>query len=251
MMDTNKTTNWDHVKTNPVIVVISFCAVTAAAVAGIYEKLVIPNHLKIQEIKIAEITRELEQSPGNKKVIAERDRVIEERDQHIAALKRDNEALVQRVLTLSKDNVFSENDAYPRGFRQIRLGDALTKVETIYAGKGKNYADRSFYAVDPEDFFFELVYFYYGQSKPQRITDIIFRLRSDSMANPTRDLKSFTLDTLFKSTEAQGLLKAQLTERFGLGKPTKNGTVWKVKGVEVEVKEDGFEHGWFTIKRSP
>lgn len=125
---TDKTNVWPSIKDHPLIIVLGFCAATAAATATVYEKFVIPYQTKILEVQVADLTRQLASMPNTEKAIAERDASIVKLREEIVALK-------QRSIELTKENVFSADDPYPKAFRSVRIGDLFSKLEDNYPGK--------------------------------------------------------------------------------------------------------------------
>ncbi len=122
---TDDANHWPRLRENPIIIVLGFCAATAGATATLYEKVIIPYNVKVLETQVSELTQQLGSMPAS---LAEKDSVI-------ATLRNENAALKLRALELSKDNVFSLDDPYPKTFRQVRIGDPFSKLEEVYPGK--------------------------------------------------------------------------------------------------------------------
>ena len=232
-MTTNQN-HWPSLKDNPIIIVVGFCTATAAGTATLYEKIIIPYQLKVQEVQIADLTRQLASMPNTEKGLGERDATI-------AKLRQENAALKQRALELSKDNVFSPDDPYPKAFRRVRIGDLFSKLDEIYPGQvKKDDPDYTFASVKVDDFFFSQVTFYYDEGvKPRRVTAILFHLNQDPSINPLSgpiDIKQLVTG---RSPVLSGALKAQIIERYGPGKTAKRETIWNIRGLKLTLKDGG------------
>lgn len=234
---TDKTNAWPSIKDHPLIIVLGFCAATAAATATVYEKIVMPYQVKVLENQVSDLNRQLTSIPNTEKTIAERDADIAKLRTEIATLK-------QRLLELTKENVFSDDDPYPKAFRRIRVGDLFSKLEETYPGQvTKSDPENTYASINPDDFFFSSITYYYDEtSKPLRVSQILFHLKKDIPSGElykTSDLKSIN-KILNESAQAYvGALKTQLTERYGQGKAGKRETTWRVKGLLLTLKENG------------
>lgn len=233
----DKANLWSALKEHPIVIVLGFCAATAGAMAAIYEKVVIPYQVKVLEVQVADLKQQLALLPVTEKTVAEKEAAI-------AKLREEVVALRQRTVELSKENVFSTDDPYPKAFRRVRLGDLFSKVEQTYPGQvTKDDPDDTYASIKVEDFFFRIVTFYYDETvKPHRVTLILFHVKEDV---PLKDLlKARGAASLNQSLEENvranvGTLKAQLTERYGAGAVGKRETVWKVKGLIITLQDKG------------
>ncbi len=236
----DKTNAWLSLKDHPIFIVLGFCAATAAATAAVYVKLVIPYQVKVLEVQVADFTRQLASMPNTEKMVAEKDASIAKLREEIASLK-------QRSLELTKENIFSADDVYPKAFRRVRIGDLFSKLEENYPGMVSKADPDDTYAtyatLKIDDFFFSSVtYFYDDMSKPHRVTQILFHLNSGiSPQELSKAPNPATINQLLDegSRGYAGALKTQLTERYGLGKAGKRETTWKVKGLLVTLKDKG------------
>lgn len=234
---TDKTNIWSNIKDHPLIIVLGFCAATAATTATVYEKFVIPYHTKILEVQVADLTRQLASMPNTEKDVAEKDANIAKLREEIAALK-------QRSIELTKENVFSADDPYPKAFRSVRIGDLFSKLEDHYPGKvSKNEPDDRYASIEADDFFFRTVTYYYDEmSKPHRVTQILFHLKSDIQPQELSKVSNFASIRQKLADGSRGYvgaLKTQLTERYGEGKAGKREITWKVKGVLITLEDKG------------
>jgi hypothetical protein len=98
--------NW---KDHPVIA----AAVIFGAAVAFFWNFILPRYVKDRELQIAEINKRIE--PLEKSV--------REQSSELNRLK-------QRNLELSKENIFSTEDVYPKGFRQVRIGDSRRRFGT-------------------------------------------------------------------------------------------------------------------------
>lgn len=229
---------WPSIKDHPLIIVLGFCATTAAATATVYERFVIPYHTKILEVQVADLTRQLELMPNTEKAISER-------DASIAMLREEIFELKKRSIELTKENVFSADDPYPKAFRSVRIGDLFSKLEDNYPGKiSKDDPDDEYASIAVDDFFFSGVTYYYdGLSEPHRVTQILFHLKWDielqglSKAPSDASIRHPIEDRTQAYVRA---LRTQLTERYGQGKVGKRETTWKVKDLLITLENKGF-----------
>jgi hypothetical protein len=235
---------WSTIKDHPVFIVIGFCAATAGCVAALYEKVIIPYQLKVQEVKIADLNRQFSLLPDKDKVIAQHEKVIADRDAEILSLRKNLADSRQREIELSKENVFSPDDPYPKAFRRIRIGDSFSKLESVYPGRVKKEdEDSNLASVSVEDYFFSSITFFSVDGvKPYRVSLLIFHLNQDQDYKLTLS-NSQPLD-IAKEAERRSVgmanaLKTQLVERYGPGKSVKRSTVWNVRGVVIELKDGG------------
>lgn len=233
----DKTNAWPSLKDHPIIIVLGFCAATAAATATIYEKLITPYYVKVLEVQVADLTRQLASMPNTEKAAAEKDASITRLREEIATLK-------QRSLELTKENVFSSDDPYPKAFRRVRIGDLFSKLEETYTGAvTKDYPDDTYASIKVDDFFFSTITYYYDEtSKPHRVTLILFHVNKDTSVNElSKALNPASIKQLLDEgyREHVGALKTQLTERYGLGKAGKRETTWKVKGLLITLEDKG------------
>lgn len=236
----HKGSSWADVKDHPILVVLSFCAAAIAATTALYETIVIPNRVKVLEAEVYDLNRQLAGMPNTEKTVIEKIEEITKLNAKVTTLK-------QRVVVLSKDNVFSADDPYPKAFRLIRLGDPFSKVEQVYPGQVKKTdPDNTYASVKVDDHFFSDVAFYYNaDSNPHRVSHILFHIKKDVSVEELVKGASLLLykgNLLEKSLETvvnTGALKAQLTERYGSGVPGKRETVWKINGVIVTLKDEG------------
>jgi hypothetical protein len=233
---------WLRIKDHPVVIVIGFCAATAAATATIYEKIVLPYHVKVQEVEITELKRQLASEPEKVDLLKRKDSQLAEKDSELSSLRAEMLQLRQRVVLLASENMFSKEDPYPKAFRLVRIGDLFSKLEDVYPGKViKRDPDDTYASVKVDDKIFgEVTYYYEEQSKPQRVTSILFHLKYDSRGTGVKDTSGNEVVAVGPEQKvSMGALNAQLTERYGEGKRTKRETYWKINNVKLTLKDDG------------
>jgi hypothetical protein len=230
------TTNpWPRVKDHPIVVVTAACAATLSATILIYQNMIIPNDVKVLENRIADLMKDVGTMPKS----------LTEKDGTISALQKENSTLKQRVFELSKENVFSATDPYPKTFRAVRIGDPIAKLDEAYPGRVKREEDYPWVGVkgDNDFFFSEVTYYFDANAAPPRVTHILFQvqLNTDALVNVAKHEK--VEDALMSMrTERAALtraLKTQLVERYGPGRSVKKGTEWTVKSARLTLQDEG------------
>lgn len=232
------TSPWHTLKEHPIIIVFGFCAATVAATATVYEKLVVPYQLKVLEVQVSDLNRQLASIPITEKTIADRDKTIAKLQEQIVGLR-------QRAIELTRDNVFSPEDPYPKAFREVRIGDPFSKLEKVFPGRiKKDDPDNSYASAAVEDdFFFRTVTYYYdAQAKPPRVTMSLFQIKQDVPLHELVQASGISALERWSDEGAKGnvsALKKQLTERYGQGIVGKKDTLWKVRGLKLALRDSG------------
>jgi len=228
---------WQNIKDHPIVIVLGFCAATAAGTATIYEKFVLPYHVKELESQVTELKKTISTYPDAKKLLAEKDLEIKRLATEVGSLR-------QKTIELSGDNVFSIDDPYPKSFRDVRIGDPFSKVEQFYAGRTQKYEDNDYDTANISDFFFSSVTFYPEPSNPKgRVNSILYIVNylEDKRKNVGRELLT-NIDGINQMLEEEKkpfvkALEKQLIGRYGEGTISKRSRFWNVKGISIELNE--------------
>ncbi|WP_418319953.1 hypothetical protein [Piscinibacter sakaiensis] len=238
--------HWEAIRAHPLIIVLTLCAATATATAGLFMKIIIPHEIKILEVQLADAKRQVELLPITK-------RTVQERNREIAKLQDEVIALKLRNTELSKVDAFSSEDPYPRGFRRARIGSSFSDLYEIFPGRvAKDDPDDTYASVTTDDHFFSSVTYYYSEkSGSRRIDHILFHIRHDQFervesSKGEQKVQVLTspevIKRLFDRRLNAAALKTQLERSFGpANKTSKRVTSWKVKGLLITLS-DGTIH---------
>jgi hypothetical protein len=176
--------NW---KEHPVVVAAAAASAAILFTITIFSTVVIPTMVKDKDLQIAELTKRIE--PMEKSV--------NEAAARVAATADELKVLKQRNLELSRENLFSTDDVYPKGFRKVRIGDPTTKIWDVYPKKDvRDESDRTGDWISVKvsgEFIREVTYYYKNVKGKQVVSGILF---------------------LF-DTGSTPLIKAQLVEKYG------------------------------------
>jgi hypothetical protein len=178
----DKPTEW---KAHPVIVALISGAATLGVVVPLFFTVVIPTWMKEKDVEIAELKRQLVSLPQVTEAASK--------------LDKENKELKVRIQEMSKENMFSTEDVYPKGYRAVRVGDPIAMVNEPYAGKTITDED-GWLSVKTDDAVFPSIIYYYGRDakRGKTVTHIIFQT----------DLKE----------ETEELIRRQLAEKYGAEK---------------------------------
>jgi hypothetical protein len=175
-------------KDNPTLIILGVVATVLTISFALFEKLILQPSLKEKDIQIAEQTKQLASIPALEKSLTEAKQAASKKDDEIKQLKLRNQEL-------SKENVFSTEDVYPKGYRSVRIGDPIAKVNEAYAGKTITDEDGWFSVKTDDSMFPQIDYCYDRNAKRGRIvTYIIFHIGG---------------------SDIQELLRRQLAEKYG------------------------------------
>lgn len=230
---------WQNIKDHPIVIVLGFCSITAAGTATIYEKFVLPYHVKELESQVSDLKKTIFTYPDSKKIISGKDLEIKRLKIEVASLR-------QKTIELSGENVFSLDDPHPKSFRDVRIGDPFSKVEQYYAGRTEKDEDHDYIIAKISDFFFSSVTFYPESSNPKgRVNAILYILNyfEDKSKNVSPEIP-INLDDLNQRLEDKRkpfvkALEKQLIERYGEGAVSKRSRFWTVRGISIELNERG------------
>src|SRR4051794_30117851 len=130
-MEDRKTSNaspsnrWAEIKNHPVVIVAGACIATTGIVSVFYTQYELPH-------RTLELTRQIAS-------FSELEKKIAEEDASMRSLKQRNTELSLRLIELSKENGFAnDDDPHPKYFRSVRVGDPLGKIDQVYGARAKH-----------------------------------------------------------------------------------------------------------------
>lgn len=149
-------------KDHPVIV----AAVSAAATVAFCVTTLLPIWTKVQENRVENLAVELDSLKKNLDIAnADADRY---RKQNIA---------------LTTDTLFIPSDLYPRGFRDIRIGDPIEKVLSKYKNVKKESRNNWYSAKIDDSAFFDRATYYFDDEASRRVVTLILIFFKDRVAD--------------------------------------------------------------------
>lgn len=139
-------------KDHPVVV----AGITAAATLAFSTTVVLPIWTKVQDNRIEEYQQ-------SEKALKERVEIAE----------RDSAALSKINKKMTMEGVLRINDRYPKGARELRVGDSIERISTVYPQAELDEGER-WYSVKVKDnaIFDEITYYFSKQTK--KITHVMF-----------------------------------------------------------------------------
>jgi septal ring factor EnvC (AmiA/AmiB activator) len=118
--------NW---KEHPVVIAALAAAGGIGFAIGVYQAVVLPTFVKDKEMQITELNKRIEDLNKRTEALEKAGKEVTE---HVATLTGELKGAKQRNLELSRENIFSTEDVYPKGFRKVRLGEPTSKIVDVY-----------------------------------------------------------------------------------------------------------------------